>query len=639
MNDVKNAAKPQRTQTIIGNPMIKYKMFIFPAAIAILILIAALFEYVWKDVLSFSFAIIPLVIAGGFVIKSTIEATIALRKVTAGMLVVLALIGTTYVGEYLPGAIVAFMMIFGEFLEDLTMEKTKEAVRELIRLVPTTCRKKIEGEFVTVSIREIDEGDIVQVIPGERIPVDGVIIQGQAAINEATITGESMPVDKTINDNVFVGSLNETGVIEVATEKIGGDTVLGKIIKTVHAAQNNKGKAQKSADKFAKYFLPLILLICAFVWFKTNEIMRVMTILVIACPCALVLATPTAVVAGVGNAAKRGVLIKGGVAIENFAKITTICFDKTGTITKGEPKVVNFTNFNKVQGKEVLETIAIVEKDSQHPIAKSLINYIEEEGSIKINSLPNTEFEMLFGRGVRVYNDKNTYEVSNRKALIDIKIVDNEVENYLDSQEALGRTALVVIKNGEIIGGVSVADTIRESVKGTIKELRKLGIKRMIMLTGDNEATAKAICAEAGITEYKANLLPEEKLDFIKALQGEGERVAMIGDGVNDAPALALSDVGVAMGAAGTDVAIEAASIALMSDKIEMLPRIFALSKKTYSIIKQNIWIFAVVVNVVGVWASGLGWLNPIMASVVHNASSVFVVVNSSRLLGFKYVK
>ena len=637
MSDTKSVASLERPQTIIGNPMLKYIKFIFPTFIAILIVVATLFEYVWKDVLSFNFSIIPLVIAGGFVVKSTIEATIALRKVTAGILVVLALIGTTYVGEYLPGAIVAFMMIFGEFLEDITMEKTKNAVRELIRLVPTTCRKKIDGEYIVVSIKELNEGDLIQVIPGERIPVDGKIIYGHAAINESSITGESMPVDKTINDKVFVGSLNETGVIEVVTQNIGGDTVLGKIIKTVHAAQNNKGHAQKTADEFAKYFLPLILFICAIVWITTNDIMRVMTILVIACPCALVLATPTAVVASVGNAAKRGVLIKGGVSIENCAKITTICFDKTGTITKGKPKVVNFINFNKVQDKEVLEVIAIVEKNSQHPIAKSLINFIEEEGSIELNSLPSTKFEMLFGRGVRVYNDNDIYEVSNRKALADIKTIGDEVKDYLNVQEGLGRTSLVIIKNGEVIGGVSVADTIRETVKDTINELRKIGIKRIIMLTGDNEATAKAICDEAGISEYKANLLPEEKLDFIRTLQSEGEKVAMIGDGVNDAPALVLSDVGIAMGAAGTDVAIEAASIALMSDRIEMLPAIFALSNRTYGIIKQNIWIFAVLVNVIGVSISSLGWLNPIMASIIHNASSVFVVINSSRLLSYKY--
>lgn len=639
MGDTQLVKGKKRSQVIKGNPMLKYKMFIFPGIIAVLLIIAALFEYVWKDVLPFSFAIIPLVLAGGYVVKSTLEATFVLKKITAGSLVVLALIGTTYVGEFLPGAIVAFMMIFGEFLEEVTMEKTKNAVRELVRLVPTTCRKKVNGVYKVVPIKEIRKGDYVQVIPGERIPVDGRIVAGQAAINEASITGESMPVDKTVNDKVYVGSLNENGVIEVVTEKIGGDTVLGKIIKTVHAAQNNKGEAQKAADKFAKYFLPLIITICIIVWFLTFDLMRVMTILVIACPCALVLATPTAVVASVGNAAKRGVLVKGGVAIENSANITAICFDKTGTITKGEPKVVDFTAFDQTPKKEVLQVAAIVEKNSQHPIAKSIMKYIEEEALIDMKLIPNAEFEMLFGRGVRVTHENNIYEVSNRKALKNLKLISSDVDKYLQSQEALGRTALIVIKNGNVIGGFAVADTMRESVRDTIKQLKAIGIRRIVMLTGDNEATAKAICDEAGITEYKANLLPEDKLEVIKQLKSEGEKVAMVGDGVNDAPALVLADIGIAMGAAGTDVAMEAASIALMSDKIEMLPATFALSKRTYGIIKQNIWFFAVLVNVVGIWISGMGWLNPIMASVIHNASSVFVVINSSRLLSFKYSK
>lgn len=618
-----------------GNPMIRYKAFLFPGVIAALLVIATLFEYVWKDALPFSFALIPLVIAGGFVVKSTVEAVFALKKVTAGTLVVLALVGTTYVGEYLAGAVVSFMMIFGEFLEDLTMEKTKNAVRELVRLVPATCRKIIDGEYQVVPIKQVRVGDYIQVIPGERIPVDGEIISGQAAINESSITGESMPVDKAAGEKVFVGSLNENGVIEVLTEKIGSDTVLGRIIKTVHQAQNNKGKAQKAADTFAKYFLPIILAICVVVWFATSDLMRVMTILVIACPCALVLATPTAVVAAVGNAAKRGVLIKGGVVLETAAKVTTICFDKTGTITEGKPKVVAFTPFSPHTPEDLQTVAGIVEKNSQHPIGKAIMTFLQEGGR-KIKSYPDGEFEMLFGRGVKVAVDGEIFEVSNRRALAS-RSGDAEAIRFLDSQETLGRTALVALKNGSPVGGIAVADTIRGSVRGTVQELLGLGIKSIKVLTGDNPATAKAICDEAGIPSFEASLLPEDKLSHIEKMKKNGEIVAMVGDGVNDAPALVLSDVGIAMGAAGTDVAMEASSIALMSDKIEMLPATFALSKKTYRIIQQNIWVFAVFVNIIGVIVSGLGWLNPIMASVVHNASSVFVVINSSRLLAFKY--
>ena len=628
-----------RQQVSVKNPLANYQLVILPAFIGLLLIIilAALFEYVWPNVIPFQFELIPLILAGGYVFKSTFEATIALKKITAGMLVVLALIGCTYVGEYLAGAVVAFMMIFGELLEDLTMEKTKNAVRELVKLVPTTCRKLIDGEFKEIPIKQIRRGDIVQVITGERIPVDGTILKGHAAINEASITGESMPVDKSIDDNVFVGSLNENGVIEVQTVKIGGETVLGKIIKTVHMAQNNKGNAQKTADVFAKYFLPIILTICAVVWFLTFDIMRVMTILVIACPCALVLATPTAVVACVGNAAKRGVLIKGGVAVENCAKITTICYDKTGTITKGEPNVVDFIIFEENSEQEVLQAAAMAEKNSQHPIAKAIMKFVQEKDIINVAALPNADFEMLFGRGVKVKHDGAIYEVSNSKALADLGKRSEAAELYLASQEKLGRTTMIVIKDGLALGGIAVADIIREGVKDTMNQLRRSGIKRIIMLTGDNEVTAKAICDEAGITEYRANLLPDEKLKVIEQLKSEGEKVAMVGDGVNDAPALVLADLGIAMGAAGTDVAIEASSMALMSDSINMLPANFSLCKSTYRIVMQNIVFFAVLVNVVGVLFSGLGFLNPIMAAVIHNASSIFVVLNSSRLIGYKY--
>ncbi len=618
------------------NPMLKYKLFIFPAAIAVLLVVATLFQFVWKGVLPFDFALIPLVIAGGFVVKSTVEAVFTLKKITAGTLVVLALIGTTYVGEYLAGAVVSFMMIFGEFLEELTMEKTKNAVRELVRLVPATCRKKVDGEYIVIPIKQVRVGDYVQVIPGERIPIDGLIISGQAAVNESSITGESMPVDKSAGDHVFVGSLNENGVLEILTEKIGSDTVLGRIIKTVHQAQNNKGKAQKAADTFAKYFLPIILTVCVLVWFLTFDLMRVMTILVIACPCALVLATPTAVVAAVGNAAKRGVLIKGGVALESCAKVTTICFDKTGTITQGQPNVVAHACFSGYSPTDLLDVAAMVEKNSQHPIGKAIMRFATERG-VDPRQVTDGSFEMLFGRGIRVSDSANVYEVSNRKALDGMSSVSREITEFLSVQESLGRTALIALKNGSAVGGLAIADKIRTTVRQTVRELQNIGLKRIVVLTGDNPVTAKAICDEAGIPEYEASLLPEDKLAHIEAMKKRGEVVAMVGDGVNDAPALVLADVGIAMGAAGTDVAMEASSIALMSDKIEMLPATFALSKRTYRIIQQNIWVFAVFVNVIGVVVSGMGWLNPIMASVVHNASSVFVVLNSSRLLGFKY--
>ena len=618
----------------------KNKIYILPMTLILLNILAILFHFFIKISLPFPFEIIPLVIGGFVVIRSTLLATIKKRKVTAGLLVVLALIGTTYVGEYLSGSIVSFMMIFGEFLEDLTMKKTQNAVRSLIKLVPHKCRKKIGDKFELVSIREVRPGDIIQVIAGEKIPVDGIINNGQATINEAAITGESMPVDKSLHDKVFVGTLNENGVIEILTEKIGNETILGQIIKTVKNAQENKGNVQKTADRFAEFFLPTILFICFVTALLTKDIMRVMSILVIACPCALVLATPTAVIASVGNAAKKGVLIKGGVVIEEFAKVTTICFDKTGTITKGTPEVVDMFICDESKKQEFLETLAIVEKNSGHPIGKCIVKYLVDKENINMNNIPNGEFNMLFGRGVKVKLDEKIYEVSNRRALEELNFEgfdSDKIYEFLGHEEKLGRTALVVLSNKNILGCLSIADTVRPYIKDTINELKTLGIEDFVMLTGDNEYTASAICEEVGIEHFKSNLLPQEKLDYIKKLQSEGKHVAMIGDGINDAPALTLANVGIAMGMAGTDVASDASDITLMSDRIDFLCETLALSKRTYSIIKQNIWVFAVLVNIVGILLSGLGFLNPIAAAIIHNASSIFVVLNSSRMLGYKY--
>ena len=614
----------------------RYKKFFFPVGLLVLILMSIVFKYIIK--LPFDFAIIPLIFGGGYVTWSTFEATIKLKKITAGIMVVLALIGTTFVGEYLAGAIVSFMMIFGEFLEDITLDKTRNAVKSLIKLVPDKARKMIEGEYQEVTLKQIRVGDKLLVRPGERIAVDGVIISGQAAINEAAITGESMPADKSVGDKVFIGTINENGVLEILTEKIGSDTTLGKIIKTVREAQENKGEVQKTADKFANYFTPVILSICVAVWFITFDIMRVMTILVIACPCALVLATPTAVVASVGNAAKKGVLIKGGITLEKVAQVTTICMDKTGTLTVGKPNVIDFKTFNSENENDVLLTAAIVEKNSQHPLAKAINKFVASKG---IENIPDAmDFNMMFGRGVSVKYENKIFEVSNVRALTEKNIIINEqAASFLKDNENNGTTTLLVIKNNLIIGGFVVADIVRENMKEAITLIRQGGIKRIIMLTGDNESTAKAIATKVGITEYHANLFPDDKLNIIKKLQKEGEVVAMIGDGVNDAPALTLSDVGIAMGAIGTDVAIESSDIALMSDDMMMVSETFGLSRRAYGIIKQNIVFFAVLVNVAGVALSSMGFLTPIIGALIHNVSSIFVVLNSARMLTYTHNK
>ena len=639
-------AEKKSSKKILG---LELSVIWYPLVLVILIVVGIIIDYVIKP--SFmprlvnyegqdvgTFLLIPLIFGGFRCTKDAVEATITKKKITAGMLVVLSLIGCIFCKEFLSGALVSFMMIIGEVLEDITMMKTQNAVAELVKLVPHKCRKLIDGQFVEVSIKKVRKGDIIQVQTGEKIAVDGVIKKGNAAINEASITGESMPVDKKPGDEVFVGTLNESGVIEVKTEKLGGDTVLGKIINTVKSAQDQKGNAQKIADKFSEIFLPLVLTVCVIVGILTKNPIRVMSVLVIACPCALMLATPTVVIAAVGNAAKKGILIKGGDAIESAAKINAICFDKTGTITKGTPAVIETYIVPGVSENDYYTTIAMVEKNSSHPIAKSIMKFVNNGNFIDTAAIPNAEYEMLFGRGVRTKNGDDVYEVSNKKCLADIKTeVPAEINEFIKRNEGKGRTTMLVVKNGTVIGGISVADEIRDGIRETMQRFKKLGIEHVVMLTGDNEYTAKAICDEAGISEFKANLLPEQKLDAIKELQAKGYKVAMVGDGVNDAPALVLADLGIAMGGAGTDVAIESSKLTLMSDNIAMLPSAFALCKRAYFMIKQNIIVFAVCVNVIGVFLSSLGFLNPIAAALVHNCSSIFVVLNSSRMLTWKY--
>lgn len=568
-------------------------------------------------------------------IWSTGKAVLETGKITAGVLVLLALVGTTYVGEFLAGAVVAFMMITGEFLEEVTLERTRQAVKEIMKLAPDTARRKVGEKLTIIPVTEVKTGDLVVVLPGERIPVDGEIKKGQAAINEASLTGESLPVDKTVGNKVFVGSINENGVLEVETEKTGSATTLGRIIAIIREAQENKGVVQRTADRFAVYFTPAILGVCGLVWLITQDLYRVMSVLVIACPCALVLATPTAVVASVGNAARRGGIVKGGVTLETAGRVTAVCLDKTGTLTEGKLQVSAVKAFADKTEREIIELAATAEKYSQHPIGRAVVQYAQAGG---LSGIADSDgFTMLHGRGVQVNYQGQLVEVANNKALVaGVDVGLQEAGQFVEEQERLGRTALLIIIDRRAVGGLAVSDTLRREARTLVAELQRSG-KRVLMLTGDNVQTAAGIAAAVGITDYRAGLLPEDKLAIIKELQAQGEVVAMVGDGVNDAPALMLADVGIAMGVMGADVAIESADIALMSENLTLIPDLLGLSRKALHLIRQNIWVFAVGVNVVGVALAGSGWLSPIAGAIVHNVSSLLVVGNSSRLLTYHY--
>ena len=657
-------ANPDYTES---NRLEQYKRFVFPTSLLILIVLSAIQGV--SDLLEshFDLAIIPMLLGGGFITYTTLVSTLEKRQITAGLLVVIALFASAIAGEHLAASIAAFIMISGEFLEDLTLAKTRNAVKELIELVPDEARVFRNNQWLEVPIHQIRVDDLILIKPGEKIPIDGQIVQGNATINESALNGESMPVDKTVEDIIFAGTINEMGAIEVKVTKIGDDTTIGRIIDVVYQAQRNKGHTQRVADQFAQYFTPLILAIASIIFFMTLAlhqnfdqlgavaawlsavgfipeinpealrkiaVINVTAVLLIACPCALVLATPTAVIASVGNAAKKGVLIKGGITVETAGQIDTICFDKTGTLTSGKPQVVAFESFGVKSEQKVLQLTLTAESQSEHPVAKAIISYAQNQG---VEPEPINQFKQVFGIGVKATLDTaQEIWVGNRKILEQDRITPNPLANkFLKQQELEGNTALLIILNGQILGGIAVADTVKPGANQTIKRLHQTGIRNIIMLTGDNETSARAVAKQVGINTVKAALLPEEKLEVIRQIQAENRIVAMVGDGVNDAPALVLSDVGIAMGAAGTDVAIESADIVLMNDNLELMHNILSLSKRTLGIIRQNIIGFAVGMNAIGILLAGSGILSPIMAAVAHNISSAFVVLNSARLLRF----
>jgi len=591
-----------------------------------------------SEALGFDAAALPMLFGGGVILYQTLNTTLESRRFGAGWLVVIALVGSAFIGEFLAGAIVAFMMLSGEFLEDITIERTRHSVRELVRLVPETATVQRDGAWVTVPLGAIQVGDRTLIRDGERIPVDGRIVAGRSSINESSLTGESLPVDKDVGDPVYSGTLNEGGAIEVVAEKVGADTTLGRILRVVREAQAHKGTTQRVADRFAVWFAPIVLAISVSVWLFTGELERSMTVLVVACPCALVLATPTAVVAAVGNAARRGALIKGGAALELLGRIDAVCFDKTGTLTKGEPEVVALEPFGSWTVDELLRTAAAVEMRSTHPIARAIVAaYYRRLADLSEGgeSDPVEEAENVPGVGVRAVMGGATVWVGNRRLLEQFPEAPEELASLMDEHESKGRTALFVARGREIIGVIAVADAPRDVADEVVRALRDLGIRRVLLLTGDHERTARAIAEHTGVSETRSGLFPTEKSDVIAQLRCEGYTVAMVGDGVNDAPALAQADVGIAMGAIGTDVAIETASVALLGDDLALLPHVVALGRRTLAIIRQNIWVFAVGMNLVGIVLASTGVLHPVGAAVVHNIASLFVVGNSARLIGF----
>lgn len=595
--------------------------------------ILAVISLVLKETIGYELITIILmlavtIIAGTPIFKKAIG---ALRFKILGIdaLVSIAVIGALIIGEYWEAAAVTFLFMFGDYLEARTIQKTRSSIQSLLKLAPDLARVVRDGVEVEVDPSEVNVNESVIVKPGEKIAVDGIVIQGNAYVNQASITGESISVYKDIDDSVYSGTIIESGYLVIKALKVGEDTTFARILEMVYEAQDKKAKTQKFLERFAKYYTPFIILLAIVFFLITWDIRMALTLLVIACPGALVISAPVSIVAGIGNGAKKGVLFKGGEIIENLNKIKVIAFDKTGTLTKGKPTVETLKTYG-ISDEELLRLAVIGESYSEHPLGKAIINKGNEViGQI---SEQGNDYEIITGKGLKFSYQGVTYYIGNRKLFINNQI-DDEQEEYLRNEEDLGRTSVIVGTDSKVIGVISIADVIRDDSRQLIKDLKTKG-KKLVMLTGDNERVARYIASQLGIDEYYADLLPEDKVTKLNELKAKYGSVCMVGDGVNDAPALATSDLGIAMGGVGSDVAMETADVVLMSAELKKLSYAIGLSSKTVTNMKQNI-IFALVVAGMLLLGVLVELVNLSLGMLVHEASVLLVIINAARLINY----
>ena len=595
---------------------------------------------------------------GGFFI--TIEAA---KKIAKGgfdidFLMIAAAIGAAYIGSWAEGALLLFLFSLGHALEHYAMNKAKKSIEALNKLSPKTALIKKNGKLTEIAIDDLKIKDVIVVKPNSKIAADGVIISGSSSIDQAPITGESMPVDKTYiehTDNlpefkninkkhiVFTGSINGDGSLEVLVLKLSKDSTVARLIKMVSEVETQKSPTQRITKKFEKWYVPIVILLVFLLCFAyliidesfNTSLYRAITVLVAASPCALAISTPSAVLSGIARAAQKGVLIKGGKALEDLGEITTIAFDKTGTLTEGKPKLTNVIPINNYNEIEFVTLVLEVESLSNHPLAKAIVNDIITKYNIEPQNNA-TNVNAIQGKGIEALYNSNKVLIGNVNLMESACIkVEEAVISKMQNLLSLGQTVMIVAIKNEIIGLISVMDLPRETAANTLKQLKEIGIKHMIMLTGDHQNVGDAIAKQIGLTEAKGNLLPEDKVTEIKKLIKQFNKIAMVGDGVNDAPAMALSTVSVAMGAAGSDVALETADVALMSDKIENLPFLIGLSRQSKRTIKQNIFISLGVVALL-VPVTILGLTNIGLAVAFHEGSTIVVVLNALRLLRYK---
>jgi Cd2+/Zn2+-exporting ATPase len=550
-------------------------------------------------------------------------------RVTINELVAIAVLAAFASGDYKTAGVVAFFMLTGELIESRTAEGARLSIESLIRITPTKARRlKKDGSEEEVPASELKVGDVIRIRPGDNVAADGLIISGQGSFNQATITGESLPADKKTGDEVFAGTQNLTGVLEIKVSRAGTDTTLGRVRELIIAAERTKLPLQKIVDQYMGFYTPLVLVIGALVWAFTHDLNRVIAVFVVSCPCAFILATPTAMVAALSAAARLGILIKNVADIEAAAKINAFIFDKTGTLTTGELAVSRLAPLGETKPAELLLLAASAEKYSNHPTAKALANLADEAG---VPLAEPKDFAETAGRGVKAQINGDKVLVGRAQWLKD-NGVDSGFEKTVDVDDAEGWSLIFVARNGHCVGWVGMQDKTRAEAKDALIELREAGVRRIAMISGDRQPVATRVAAEIGCEEAKGDCLPQNKVDFVRAVKAKGYKVAVIGDGVNDAPALAAGDIGIAMGAAGSEVAIHSATIALMNNDLRRLPFLVKLSRSTRAVINQN-FLFGVLFIIVGLTVTSFGVIGPIVAALLHNVGSLIVIFNSARLV------
>lgn len=598
---------------------------------AILITTAFISKWTVDNLYLFTWSLVIATVIGALPIALQAYQAIRIKVVSIDVLVTIAVIGAFLIQNYEESAIVTFLFLFGAYLEQRTLKHTRSAIKELTDMAPESALKMMEnGEFIEIDVDDVNEGDLLLVKTGAKVPVDGRVISGEGYINEASITGESLPVDKEKDSMVYAGTILENGTLQIVADRVGEETTFGRIIDLVEEAQDSKSQVEKFIDRFSKYYTPVVLILAFVVWIITNNIELAITILVLGCPGALVIGVPVSNVAGIGNGARHGVLLKGSEVITEFSKVNSMVFDKTGTLTVGDPSVSE-TIYYTEDSAMVLSYLASIERESDHPLAKAILN---ELGEIELHNVENTE--VVKGGGIVANINGQRIAVGNISLMEkeDVTLSDNVMAD-IDRLIKKGNSLVLTSVDGKLKLLIGIRDQIRSGVKKELSRLKKMGVKNLIMLSGDNQGAVDVISRELGLSEAYGDMLPEDKSAYINKLQSEGQIVAFIGDGVNDSPSLALANVGIAMGS-GTDVAIETSDLVLMNSDFSRLTHALGLTKATSRNMKQNI---VIALGVVLVLFTGLlfsGWVSMSVGMLVHELSILVVILNGMRLLGYK---